>query len=136
MAVLLSACFGSLTRKDLLGDWEANNRDSLYFTADTLELFQDINYSYGLGTCDMIRWKVMEKEFRLQHHYLCSEPGRVRYNTIPEKLLIKRGIGKTFLKIKWQGKTIDRFEVISYAEKEIERYPHDIKILKVKRIKD
>ncbi len=131
-----SACLGSIKQNDLIGDWDTNNRDSLYFKADTIELYQNINHKYGLETCDMIRWKVTEKEFRIEDHYLCSEPGRFRYYTEPEELLIKRRIGKTFLRIKWQDKTIDRFNVISYNEKRIDSYPYDIKILKINRIKE
>ena len=125
---------GQVSAKNLNGEWTANNEDSSYFRNDTVKFVQDLNYQYELKTCNLIVWKKENRKFEIQHINTCSEPGRAEKYNEKESFKLARKHGNQTIEIKRSGKTIDLFKILSYTEKRIERYPYDIKILKLKRI--
>src|ERR1700761_2555910 len=58
------------------GAWIICNHDSSYFTADTLRLFDNINYFYQNGTCcDFVDWTFFKKNAFAQSKFqICNEP--------------------------------------------------------------
>ncbi|QNF33372.1 hypothetical protein HUW51_11810 [Adhaeribacter swui] len=134
LLLLSLTLFGQATRKNLVGEWTTNNKDSLYFKNDTVQLYQDVNYRYGLETCSLIEWKFEPKKFRVLHLFTCSEPGTVNYSSPREKLKLKKRGRQQILEIKKGGLVLDTFLILEFKEYKVQRYPHEIKALKLKRI--
>jgi hypothetical protein len=124
---------GQINRGHLLGEWEANNKDSMYYKSDSVVFYQDINHFYDGSTCDIVVLRVSKTDFKFVNTYLCTEPGRERWLTGKHRLKLKKSDGKQILEIIVLNES-ERFEIINYAEKRIDHYPWDIKILKLRRL--
>ena len=124
-----------LSRVDLLGNWVINNKDSSYYKSDIVELHQDANYRYiyGAGSCDFVEWRIEKKKFCLVNMYTCSEPG---IETVPKQdaIYLRDEEEKQIIEINREDQRIDKFEVIEIKKSRVNRYPHDIKLLRLKRI--
>lgn len=125
---------GQINRGHLLGEWTANNKDSLYYKSDSVVFYQDINHFYDGSTCDIVVLRVSKTDFKFVNTYLCTEPGRERWLTGKHRLKLKKSEGKQILEIKVLNET-ERFDIIAYEEKRINRYPWDIKILALRRLR-
>jgi hypothetical protein len=55
--VITFSVSGQIKMNDLIGDWNATNKDSLYFKSDTVTLYNDVNFRYGVEGCQFIEWK-------------------------------------------------------------------------------
>jgi hypothetical protein len=126
---------GQVASKDLNGEWTINNQDSSYYLSDTIKLIQDINYQYEIKTCSLIVWKKDKRKFEIHSINTCSEPGRGRKYNEKETIKLSHKNGIQTIEIKRNGEAIDFFQVLNYSEESIDRYPYDIKILKLIRIK-
>ena len=125
---------GQINRGHLLGEWEANNKDSMYYQIDSIVFYQDINHFYDGSTCDIVVLRVAKNDFKFINTYLCTEPGRERWITGKHTIKVRKLDGeKQIIEIKVLNK-IERFEILNYEEKRVERYPWDIKILKLLRL--
>jgi hypothetical protein len=133
LTIVLSVANGQLKMTDLYGDWETNNKDSLYYKSDTVDFIQDINYFYGVETCDIVVLRISEKEFKFIKTFLCTEPGRERWTNGTQSINIKKVKSGQVIEIKILDK-VERFSVLDYKEERIDRYPWDIKKLKLKRL--
>lgn len=131
--VTLGQSFGQLKREHLDGDWETNNKDSLYYKSDTVEFIQDANWQYGQQTCDIVVLRISKSDFKFINSYLCTEPGRERWTNGKQSIKIKKGNVGQILEIKILDK-VERFSILDYKEERIDRYPWDIKKLKLKRL--
>jgi len=131
----LDALGQKLTQEGLLGNWTITNEDSSYYKSDVVELHQDASYSYtnGSGSCIFIQWRVEENKFSLVDMYTCSEPG---IETVPEQdnILLRDEGEKQFIEISRQGQKIDIFEVLEIQKSKVNRYPHNVKLLRLKRL--
>jgi hypothetical protein len=125
--------FGQLTREDIDGDWETDNKDSLYYKSDTIEFIQDANWEYRRKTCDIVVLRVSKSDFKFINSYLCTEPGRERWTNGKQTIKIKKGKTGQTIEIKVLDK-VETFKIIDYKEERVERYPWDIKKLKLKRV--
>jgi hypothetical protein len=129
-----TVAFGQVSRSDLLGEWITNNNDSLYFKSDTLELHEDINYRYSINTCHLIKWLINKRSFQEYSIFTCSEPGREFYSNTKESLSIKQKGNLQIIEIR-KGKFIkSQYLILEYQESRVDRYPYDVKKLKLKRI--
>jgi hypothetical protein len=134
------ACFIStlnlnaqIKRTDLEGDWQTNNKDSLYYKTDSIEFHLDINHWINIETCDIVNWRTEKGSFKFIETYLCTEPGRERWSTDKEKLLIKKKDFGQVIQLKRNGELFDQLKVIELTESRVDRYPFDIKRLTVLR---
>lgn len=125
-----------IKRRNLLGEWTINNKDSLYFKLDTLELIQDANHSYGLATCHLILWQVEKFKFSVKNSFLCTEPRRIINLPGKQRLTLSKQKEKQIIRINGNFEIRDTFVVLAYQEKEVNRYPWEVKTLKLKRIKN
>jgi hypothetical protein len=132
IATIISSANGQVSRTDLEGEWQTNNKDSLYYKSDTIEFIQDMNHSY-VNSCDIVVLRVSQPDFKFINFFLCTEPGRERWTNGEQSIDIKKGKDKDTLEIRTPNRT-ERFTVLNYEEKRVDRYPWDIKILKLKRL--
>ncbi len=133
LTIVLTVANGQLRKTDLYGDWEANNKDSLYYKSDTVDFIQDINYFYGVETCDIVVLRISKKEFKFIKTFLCTEPGRERWTNGKQTINIRNGKDGQIIEIKILD-NVERFAVLDYKEERIDRYPWDIKKLKLRRL--
>lgn len=125
-----------IKRTVLEGDWQTSNKDSLYYKADSIEFHLDINHWMNIETCDIVNWRTEKGSFKFIETYLCTEPGRERWSTDKEKLIIKKRDFGQVIQLKRKGQLFDQFKVIELTESRVERYPFDIKQLTVLRFDD
>jgi hypothetical protein len=124
---------GQVKREQLDGDWETNNKDSLYYKSDTVEFIQDANWRYGIATCDIVILRVSKSEFKFVNTYLCSEPGTERTTNGKQTIRLFKQKSDQLIEIKILDK-VEKFKVLTYEEKRVNRYPWDIKVLRLKRV--
>lgn len=133
LLLLLSSGFGQIKKKDLIGEWQSKNDDSLYYKNDTIKLYKDINYFYNTKTCYLIRWTLDKRTFKISNVFTCTEPGRVSAFTEKEKMRISNTDFGQMIILERNGKVFDKFKITNYQEKHVERYPHEIKELRLMR---
>ncbi|MBF9255808.1 hypothetical protein I2I11_21090 [Pontibacter sp. 172403-2] len=127
------AAFGQVKRKDLIGEWTTNNSDSLYYKSEFIELYQDANFRFGLKTCNLVEWRVGKQKFSLVDIYTCTEPARESFSNEKETLkLINKG-SQQFLEVN-KGIESATFLILDLQGRKVDRYPCNIKVLKLKRI--
>lgn len=65
--------------------------------------------------------------------YICSEPG---IETVPEQdaIHLRNERNKQVLEISRNDQVIDRFEIIEMIETKVSGYPHNVRLLRLKRI--
>ena len=124
-----------LKGKDLVGTWTTCNDDSVYFKSDTVILYQDINHRSKQENpcCYNINWNVKSKrKIKIENLFACTEPGRIRTHEGRETFKVLKGASQK-IQIKRSGREIDKFRVVDFEVREVDRYPHEIKILTLKR---
>ena len=126
--------YSQIRKKDLDGEWQSKNDSELYYKTDTIQLHQNINHFYqNEKSCHQIKWTLAKSSFKISEVNNCTEPGRVKEYNAREKIKLKNtDFGKT-LEIFRDEESIDKFRVISYNEKRIEKYPYGIKQLDLMR---
>jgi len=122
-----------IKRTDLEGDWQTNNKDSLYYKTDSIQFHLDINHWINIETCNIVNWRIKKGSFKFIETYLCTEPGGERWSTEKEKLLVKKRDFGQVIQLKRKGELFDQFKVIELSERRVDRYPFDIKELTVLR---
>lgn len=134
--VLLLFCYtgyGQIKRCDLYGEWQTKNDDSLYYQADTIRLYKDINHFYNTKTCHLIWWTIDKKTFKISNIFTCTEPGKVSAFRDKEKLRLRNTDFGQVIALERKNQLFDKFKVTGYKEKHVDRYPHKIKELRVIR---
>lgn len=134
-SIFTITAIGQIDLNDLNGEWTVNNNDSSYYKSDTIILYQDINYIYGIKTCSIIEWKKDRRKFSIHYVRTCSEPMRAMQYNEKEKIRLKHKNGRQIIELKRSGKIIESFFILNLEVKEIDRNPYEIKILTLKRIK-
>ena len=100
-----------------------------------LVLHQDANYYVEAKCCDYVNWQVTSKrKVRIENAHSCSEPGTVNFSTQGERFKIKNHGEEQLIFIERNGQQIDKFKIVSLEEKRVDRYPHEIRLLTLKRI--
>jgi len=131
--LISTTVFGQIKRKDILGEWQTQNDDSLYYHSDTIKLYQDINHFYNTETCYLIRWTIDKRNYKLSNVFICTEPGRISSFTDKEKLRLTKTDFGQIITLERNNQIFDKFKITDYQEKEIDRYPHDTKKLQLMR---
>jgi hypothetical protein len=126
---------GQIRSGDLVGEWFANNDDSLYFKSDTIDLFSGTNYFQKFTTCRIIIWIVNKQNFDLESLNTCNEPGIITKYIDEEILSLKKISAKQYIEYYRGGIKLDCFEILSYFEENALQYPKDFRTLKLKRIR-
>jgi hypothetical protein len=127
--------FSQIKANDLNGKWTACNKDSLYYKSDTVVMYQDANYTVQSGCCSYVNWNITsKKKIKIENAFLCTEPGRLSSFNEREIFKLIREHGRQLITLKRGSFEIGRFQIISLKEKEVNRYPHYIKILTLKRL--
>jgi len=134
LAVLTIPVLGQIKSENLKGEWTACNKDSLYYKSEKLVLYQDANYYVEAKCCYYVKWQISsKKKIRLENSFTCTEPGRVNSSNAKESFRLVDCEGGQMIVLKRDGKEVDKFKVIELEKKEIDRYPHEIKILTLQR---
>lgn len=133
---LSSSGFGQMKKNDLIGEWQSKNDDSLYYRNDTIRLFENVNHFYESNTCYIIRWIVSKRSFKINNVYTCTEPGSVSAYTAKENLRLTNTDFGQIITLERSGQQFDKFKIVNYQKKQIDKYPYDIKELKLMRFDD
>ena len=80
---------GQIRKSDLVGEWQTNNDDSLYYRTDTINLFKDINHFYNTDTRQLIRWTINKRYSKIQDLFI-TEPTRASVSKDLFKLKLKK----------------------------------------------
>jgi hypothetical protein len=127
----------SVKESELIGLWTTCNDDSLYFKSDTLVLYQDINYRNlaKKQCCHYINWNIpTKKDFKIEDLFACAEPGTIKTSGLKEKIKLITKNSEKIIEIYTNGSVTDRFIILKFESKEVDRYPWEIKILTIKRL--
>ncbi len=81
----------------------------------------------------MIKWTVEKRNFKLSNVFTCTEPGRVSAFTDKEKLRFTKTDFGQKITLERNNQIFDKFKITDYQEKAIDRYPHDIRELRLMR---
>lgn len=104
-----------------LGAWTICNQDSAYFKADTIKLYNNINYFYQISTCcDFVNWTFYKKKAFIQScSQICKEPASANIKTDYYVVRIISNNGNLLLQVidKRNSKT---FKVLSLKEIKLE----------------
>ncbi|WP_162555743.1 hypothetical protein [Reichenbachiella versicolor] len=120
-------------KRQLFGEWKANNQDSTYYKNDTITLFLDVNHKFQTNTCKLVQWRIGKKSFKKVNSFICTEPGRLNSSVRNEKLKLKNtDFGQTIV-LSRQGVIFDKFKILQFKEQSVNRYPYEIKQLTVLR---
>jgi hypothetical protein len=123
-----------INKGDLKGKWTMCNENDLYNTADTIILYQDINYQYSVkGCCHFINWIIKSKNIEIENLFACSEPGRVTKRNGKQTIKLIKANHDQIIVVCENGKKLSKFKVIRIEASSINRYPYDIKTLTLKR---
>ena len=133
LLLLCSTVFGQIKRNNINGEWQTKNDDNLYYRTDTIKLFKDINHFYNTQTCYLIKWTVEKRNFKLSNVFACTEPGRVSAYTEKEKLRLTKTDFGHIISLERNNQIFDKFKITDYQEKKVNRYPHDIRELRLMR---
>ena len=133
---MVGSSYSQVTSKDMIGLWATCNVDSIYYIADTLTLYQDINRRTHLVNpcCYEINWDISSsKKLIVKNLLACTEPGRIQTINGKETFKLSKGIHQ-ILTIKRSGKVIERFKLLKFEVQSVDRFPHEIKMMKLKRL--
>lgn len=133
---MANSCYSQVTSKDMIGLWTTCNDDSIYYRADTLTLYQDINRrTYQASPCCYeINWDIISsKKIKVKSLFACTEPGRVQTENGKETFNLSKEPHQ-IITIKRSGKVIERFELMEFELLQVDRYPYEVKIIKLKRL--
>lgn len=135
LLIITPELYSQIKCSDLKGSWTTCNKDSLYYKSDTLTMYQDANYAVHAECCYYVNWKIGNgKKIKLEDAFLCTEPGRLSSVNQKETFRLNRKDDRQLITLKRDGTKIDIFEIVKLEERKINRYPHYIKILRLKRI--
>ncbi len=131
--------FKESTEKYSLNDsWLICNKDSAYYRADTLKLYNHINYYYDpINCCEFVNWNFENKSrFRLRETKICNEPPTSKvdiYNLYHLKWDTKNG--NLFMIIENKEQRIkERFKICDFREERLWNGQNKCMVLTLKRI--
>lgn len=134
--MVTSLVYSQVNSSDITGLWTTCNEDGLYYKSDTITFYQDINHrTYQEDPCcNDVNWLIGKRgKLRVEELFLCTEPGRIKYRN--EKETIKLTCKKVQkITLKRRGRKIERFVILNIENFEINRYPHNIKVMTLKRL--
>jgi len=122
---------GQINRKDIVGDWETNNHDSLYYKADTILLYNSLNHLFPKETCNIVKWSISKRSFKIENVSICSEAGLISEHTNEEKLQLYKSDFGRIIKLKRNEMPFDKFKIVELNERRINVFPYEIKELKL-----
>lgn len=125
--------FGQIKRTQLQGDWKTNNQDSLYYKSDSVKFYLGINHWLDIEACNLVIWSTKKGKFRFINSYICSEPGRVNWLNVKEKLKLTKTDYGQILELKRANSVIERFKILDFQITYADRYPHETKELTILR---
>ena len=135
LLIITTPLFSQIKCSDLKGDWTTCNKDSLYYKSDTLTMYQDANYTVQSGCCHYVNWKITSKKnIKIENAFLCTEPGRLSSSNDKEVFKLSKTQGQQVITIKRSGTEIGKFQILKLEEQKVNRYPHYIKLLTLKRL--
>lgn len=134
LCLFSSVLFAQIKPSELIGDWTTCNEDSLYYKSETIELHQDANYSVQNKCCHSVNWKITSKrEMKIEDSFSCTEPGRLSSSNARETFKVTKCDDGQMITLKRGKDEIDKFMIVNLEERKVDRYPHYIKILTLKR---
>lgn len=129
-----SSLLAQIKPSELIGEWTICNEDSLYYKSETIELHQDANYNIQNKCCHYLNWKITSKKsIKIEDSFACTEPGRLSSSNLKETFKVVNYNDGQMIILKRGKEEIDKFMIIKLEEKRVNRYPHYVKILTLKR---
>lgn len=131
-----SQLFAQIKKQELVGDWASCNKDSLYYTSDTIRLYQDNNYYFKTKCCYYVHWNIFTKgKMKIENSFMCVEPGRRFWNSDEIAIELKKNNGKQFIILKKNGAAMQNFLLLSFEKIELSEAPYGtIKVLTLKKM--
>lgn|SRR5690606_20422250 len=127
--------FSQIKLSDLSGEWTTCNKDGLYYKSDTIVMYQDANYAVNADCCYYVNWTIRNKKnIKIEDAFLCTEPGRLSSFEEKETLKLRRRANQQLIIIKRGNTEIGKFLVVNLKEQRVNRYPHYIKMLTLRRL--
>ncbi|MBS1531314.1 MAG: hypothetical protein JSU01_13490 [Bacteroidetes bacterium] len=119
------------------GEWTICNQDNAFFKADTLRLYNNINYFYQLSSCcQFIQWKFFkEKSFVQSAVQICKEPASSTVVTPDDYYTVKyfsKG-GVQYLFVLKEKSKAEIFQLIGLQEVQLANN-NSTKIILLKRL--
>lgn len=136
LVMVTSLVYGQVSSRALIGLWTTCNEDSLYYESDTIIFYQDVNHrTYQENPCCYnVNWQVGKRgKLRMEELFSCTEPGRIKYGNEKETIKLT-GKKEQIVTLKRGGRTTERFVLLNFEVLEINRYPHNIKVMTLKRL--
>jgi len=133
LALSFNVC-GQIKKNNLIGEWQTKNDDNLYYKTDTINLFKDINHFYNTDTDtqQLILWTINKKYSKIQDLFII-EPTRASVSKDLFKLKLKKTDYGQIISFETNGQIFDKFKIVNYKEKNVDRYPYTIKEIRLIR---
>jgi hypothetical protein len=124
-----------INSNDLDGKWVTINENEEYRTNDTLSFYQDINHEFPEKCCNFINWNIKSTNLKIENLFACSEPGIIKTYNTKYRIKVRNVNSSSLVTIYENGQPLSEYKVVKFEKKRVERYPYDIKILMLKRVK-
>jgi hypothetical protein len=134
--ISIGTAHGQVKLKDLEGAWTACNDDSLYYKSDTVTLYNDINHRtyQDKPCCHNVNWQMTARgKLRIEELFACTEPGRIKHSNEKESIKLT-GKKEQVITLKRGRKVIEKFALLKFEVLEVDRYPHEVKVMALKRL--
>ena len=98
--------YSQVKKGDLIGTWESNNANGIFFKLDTIE-FEKVQRN-----CSRVEWKIERNKITRLEVNDCIEPPEKKGFIEREKLELKRGDIGQILEIRSENNIIEKFRIL------------------------
>lgn len=128
--------YGQASAKDLNGRWVFNNSSESYYTADTIKLFQYINFQFDENTSKLVVWKKERSKLSIDFINNFALPSSILNYSVKRSIKIKRRNKTQFIEIREGRKITELFRILSLDQQRGDENYDNNKILTLERIKN
>ncbi len=126
LSFLSIAGFGQVKGRDLIGEWQTVNYDSLYYYADTIRFVKNTNRSYNRKASSLIQWSIGKRSFVISNVFTFTESGRVSEYKAKGRLRLSKSDFGQIITLERNGQQLERFKIVNYQEEKTGKYSHEI----------
>ena len=116
--------------------WTTCNQDSAFFKADTIRLYNGINYFYQISSCcNFIEMAFYKKDaFYLRKSQICKEPSTADAHIDYYQLKITKHLGELYFAINKSKSGVSKFVIVKIESVKLEERP-PVDVIVLKRLK-
>ncbi len=133
LLLFYSVVLGQVSRKEITGIWLASNNNSLYYQADTLRFYKNLERFEDANVCKIKRWSIWKNSFEIEDVHICSEPLKITSTIEKEILKMTKEDYGLIISVESEGKLMDKFKIVDVYETLLIGHPHQLNELRLMR---